>query len=89
MKFSIIILSYNTKRESLLLTLKSVLLQDILDDIEIIMADDGSKEKYEKETVKMFEKYEFSNYVFAPNKENIGTVKNILRALQYATGEFV
>lgn len=88
MKFSILLLIYNSDLNSILLTLKSILLQEFK-DYEVIIADDGSKQKWKNEIETFFSKYGFRNYVFAPDNENVGTVKNILRGLNYATGRFV
>lgn len=89
MKVSVIVLIYNSELQSILLTLKSILNQKWLNNIEIIIADDGSNKKYDHEIINYFKKYDFTNYMFAPSEKNVGTVNNILRALQYCTGEYV
>lgn len=88
-KISIILLIYNSNLNSILITLKSIMLQSMKEDIEIVIADDGSKEKWDKEIVDFLEKYGFKSYTFAPSKTNVGTVNNILRALTYCNGEYV
>ena len=88
MKFSIIVLMYNASIRSVLLTLKSILLQSF-SEYEIIIADDGSLNRWELEIRDYFDKWRFTNYKFAPSQENVGTVKNILRALSYSDGKYI
>ena len=70
------------------MTIKSIITQSF-DEYELIIADDGSKEKYLDEIEQYLQKNHFERYFFAPSDENVGTVKNILRALEYADGEIV
>ena len=87
-KCSIVLLIYNSSLNSILMTIKSIITQSF-DEYELIIADDGSKEKYLDEIEQYLQKNHFERYFFAPSDENVGTVKNILRALEYADGEIV
>ena len=64
MKASVIVLTYNANPEKLKMTLKSVIGQKC-DDFEIIIADDGSKTRWDDETEQFFHKYGFEKYNFA------------------------
>lgn len=88
MKFSIIVLLYNTPLEKIYFTIDSIIKQKI-QDIEIIFADDGSKVNYNLEIQHYCEKYRVTNYYFTPPKSNVGTVKNILDGLKYCTGKYI
>lgn len=88
-KVSIILLIYNSELRPIILTLKSIILQTMNSDIEIIIADDGSERKWKSEISNYLEKYNFYNYIFAPSDKNLGTVNNILRALKFCNGEYV
>lgn len=88
MKFSIIVLMYNSSLRAVLLTVKSIIFQKF-SDYEIIFADDGSEKKWKKEIEEYLGKYNFHDYCFAEADENLGTVKNILRALSYAHGKYI
>lgn len=90
MKFSVILLMYNSGLKQTLMTVKSIVLQNI-EEMELIIADDGSECKYKwtEEIVQLCNAYSFYNYRFADSKTNVGTVKNILRALELASGKYV
>lgn len=88
MKFSVILLMYNSGLQQTLMTVKSIVLQNI-EEIELIIADDGSECKWEEEIVQLCNTYSFYNYRFADSKTNVGTVKNILRALELVSGKYV
>lgn len=88
MKFSVILLMYNSGLQQTLMTVKSIVLQN-MEEMELIIADDGSEYKWEKEIKQLCDAYRFSNYKFANSKTNVGTVKNILRALELASGRYV
>lgn len=87
-KFSVLLLIYNSELRAILLTLKSIIKQKC-SDIELIIADDGSQEKYTEEIEEYLKKNNFHDYKFAPSDQNVGTVANILRAMAYADGEYV
>ena len=88
MKCSVVLLIYNNKLRPILMTLKSIISQKF-NDFEIIVADDGSKEKYLIEIEKYLRDNHFEHFSFAPSDQNDGTVKNILRALENASGEVI
>lgn len=89
LKFTIIVLSYNSELLQILLTLKSIIEQDIIDDLEIIIADDGSKKQWKDEIKNYFAKNNITKYKFAPSSVNLGTVGNILRALEYSSSNYI
>lgn len=85
---TVIVLTYNPNKEKLLQTLRSILWQKDI-DMEIIVADDGSKENYFEEAKALFDQYGFSDYQLSGNAKNQGTVKNIWQASQKATGKYI
>ncbi len=89
MKFSVIILSYNSELKNILMTIKSIILQEEIGQVQIVVADDGSKQKWDSEIKVYLKKQGFANFIIVPGEENVGTVKNILRALPYAKGKYI
>ena len=87
-ELSIVILTYNSSFENLMKTLESSLNQDEI-NFEIIIADDGSKENHEKEIRDYFLAHDFTNFQLVLNRQNRGTVQNLLSALDVARGEYV
>ena len=81
MKISVLVLSYNSDIDKLYLTLKSIIKQKI-DDFEIVVSDDGSKDNHEQELAEYFKQNDFSNYKLVMNEQNRGTVQNILSGLK-------
>lgn len=88
MKISVLVLSYNSDIDKLYLTLKSIIKQKI-DDFEIVVSDDGSKDNHEQELAEYFKQNDFSNYKLVMNEQNKGTVQNILSGLKACEGEYV
>lgn len=88
MKISVLVLSYNSDIDKLYLTLKSIIKQKI-DDFEIVVSDDGSKDNHEQELAEYFKQNDFSNYKLVMNELNKGTVQNILSGLKACEGEYV
>ncbi len=87
-EISVIVITYNSKWEKLKTTLASLIEQkNIL--YEIIISDDGSEENNYEEVIKFFVNNNFSDYRLIDNKYNVGTVKNIIKSLEQATGEYV
>lgn len=84
---SVVVLTYNNKLEQILLTLKSILEQKNI-VYEIIIADDCSKQFYEKELEQFFLNNEFNNYTIIRQKKNAGTVKNLYTALEQCKGKY-
>lgn len=87
-KMTVLIVTYNSKLEKLILTLESVLQQDF-EDYEIVIADDASKENYFEYLEKYFTYRRFSNYKLVTQRENIGTVKNLICGLEWVNGKYV
>ena len=88
MRFSIILLTYNSDMQDIKLTLKSVLTQKF-NDYEIVVSDDGSKDNHFDEIVDYFKENNFDRYIMVPHEENQGTVKNIISALEHCSGEYI
>lgn len=88
MKFSVLVVTYNSDLSKILLTLKSVLRQKF-EDFEIIVTDDGSAENHFEELRRYFEENHFSNYQLVGHEKNQGTVKNLISGLKHATGKYV
>lgn len=87
---SVITLSYNNL-EKIECTIRSLLEQNY-PNIEYIISDDCSdnyNEKYIKDLVNKFRKDNIKRFVLLKNKENLGTVKNINKAIKHSTGEYV
>lgn len=87
-KMTVLIVTYNSKLEKLILTLESVL-QQKFEDYEIVIADDASKEKCFKQLKKYFEYRQFRNYKLVSQEENLGTVKNLIHGLELVNGKYV
>lgn len=86
--FSILVCTYNPDFNKLKQTLFSILIQKNV-EFEIIITDDGSKCNYFNEVKDYFNKNQFTKYKLVENKENQGTVKNILSGLKYVSGKYV
>ena len=82
------VLTYNSDLEKLKLTLNSILIQKNI-DFEIIIADDGSKNFNEKSIRQFFEDKDFEKYTIVANKQNQGTVKNVISGLEKVTADYV
>lgn len=87
-KISVVVLVYNSTWEDLKFTLESVLEQD-LKNYEIIVADDCSKQNWKCEIEKLFAHNNFRNYSIILHKKNVGTVCNLLGALEKVSGKYV
>ncbi len=87
-KISFVVLTYNSNIKKLKQTLFSIISQNNI-DYEIIIADDGSSNNHEDEIKKYLLENNFTNYKLVLNSTNKGTVKNILCALDYVTGNLV
>lgn len=88
MKFTIVIVTYNSKWEKLKLTLDSIINQDF-NDYEIIISDDGSKYNNFDEIDIYMKKNEFEKYKLIKHEKNVGTVKNLLSAVEAASGKYI
>lgn len=85
-EISIIIVTYNSDWYKLRATINSVLMQKGV-DYEVVFADDGSKKKWNEEIVQYIQNR--CKFTFSDLKINIGTVSNILGAIQKAQGRYV
>ncbi len=86
--FSVIIVTYNSKWEKLLFTLKTILSQSYK-EFEIIISDDGSEDNHKSRILEYMAKEKFDRYLIIENEKNQGTVKNLLGALHKAAGVYV
>lgn len=85
---SVIIVSYNPVWNKLENTLLSVILQKNA-EMEIIIADDGSKDNLFGQAELLLKRYGAENYKFIDSAKNRGTVKNVYAALKKAKGRYV
>lgn len=85
---AVVVLTYNPSWKELSTTLKSIVAQEDC-AFEVIIADDGSEDNLEAEITEFFEKSGFSNYKLVQNKTNVGTVKNLLSALNNCNSDYV
>lgn len=87
-KVSIIVVLYNSDLNKITATLNSILLQEKI-EYEVLISDDGSEEDYFAEITKLIDGYNFKDYRLIKNEKNVGTVKNIIGALEKSVGEYV
>lgn len=87
-KFSILVITYNPVWSKLKLTIDSVMKQDFT-DYEIVVTDDGSTDNCHDRLRKYFEQMQFDRFTLVENKENQGTVKNLLSGLEKCQGEYI
>jgi len=87
-RISVIITIYNQPFESIVQTLNSLVHQDFK-SFEVVVADDCSKVSQESAIKNYFSKAGFSDYRIVANKENVGTVRNIIGALMVSSGEYI
>ncbi len=86
--FSVIVCCYNSNLEKLKKTITSVVNQKDV-KFEIIVSDDGSKNR-EVEQIKLWaEQNKITNIKYNFLKENVGTVKNILSAAKLCTANYI
>lgn len=88
MKFTVLVITFNSELFKTYLTLQSVIEQKF-DDFEIVIADDGSRDNHFSQIKEFFDRKQFENYKLVANKENKGTVKNLLSGLQCTEGKYV
>ena len=86
-KVSVVVLTYNPKEDKLRATLQSILTQKEI-SLQIVVADDGSAAPGMEIAQKLFDEYQFQDYVLVANPENRGTVHNIHSALARCEGEY-
>lgn len=85
---SVLVISYNPDHKKLISTLRSILYQKDV-RLQIIVADDGSKNNHFDDVKALFEKHGFSDYVLVANEKNLGITKNFYSGLVKAEGEFL
>ena len=89
MELTILVLIYNAKKEQVFKTIDSVFEQDI-EKVEMIFCDDCSKIDITQNIKDYMDgKEKKINYIIQRNKHNIGTVKNILKGIEIAKGEYI
>ena len=84
--FSVVVLSYHPDQEKLMATLRSVVMQKGV-SFEIIVADDGSPDFFEHEIRAALDGV--ADYRILAHKENQGTVKNLLDAVELSCGKYI
>ena len=85
---SVVVLTFNPVFEKIIKTLDSILCQKSV-NLQIVISDDGSRNNYFTEIKKYMEEKSFSDYIFLESKENMGTVKNLKRAVEVCKYEYV
>lgn len=88
MKYSVIVITYNTEWAKIRLTLASIL-EQTYKDYEIIISDDGSNDNKFSLIEDYLKKRKFTNFKLISHNENQGTVKNFISALENSNGEYV
>jgi len=87
-RISVVVTTYNQSYTDISRTLNSIVNQKF-DHFEIIVTDDSSKKNPTQALEQYFAEVGFPNYQIIVNSSNVGTVKNILGALEIATGDYV
>jgi len=88
MKFTVLVITYNADLFKTYLTLQSVLEQKY-EDVEIVIADDGSRDNHFAEIKEFLDRKQFQQYKLVANKENKGTVQNLISGLKQVEGKYV
>lgn len=85
---SVFVVTYKSDWEKLRLTLESIVIQQNI-AFEIVVSDDGSEENHYEAIKEYFQEKHFQQYTLVENIDNVGTVRNCIRALEGAKGEYV
>lgn len=85
---SIIILTYNSNFEKILMTIESIL-QQSYSDYEIIISDDGSSIDNLVHVEAYFQTIGFKRYILNRLVKNVGTVKSLISACKVASGKYI
>ena len=85
---SVLVITYNPDLIKLKSTLFSILIQKNV-NLEIIIADDGSKNNHFPEIEEYFRKNEFENFKLIGDENNQGTVKNVIKGMEKVRGRYV
>ena len=87
-ELSVVFLTYNARFEDVRDSLESVICQKDV-DLEIVVADDGSKDNLQAKMETFFKDNDFADYKLVMNPRNAGTVANLLSGLEAADGEYI
>lgn len=87
-EISVIVVTYNSSYEKLKNTLQSIIWQENV-DLEIVIADDGSKNFDREKVEKWFSSKGFKDYKLVLNEKNQGTMKNYISGWKAAEGKYV
>lgn len=88
MKVSIVLTTYNSDIRKILDSLESFIRQQEV-EIEILIADDGSKVFPKCDIEHFFRKRGFTEYRIIENVQNRGTVMNLMGAVEVARGDWI
>lgn len=86
---SIVVLTYNQEK-MIQQCLDSILLSNT-DDVELIVADDCSQDNT-KDVIELWlcnNKYKFDSVIFVDNKQNLGTVRNVIQAVDRTNSQYI
>lgn len=86
-ELSVLLLTYNADWEKLAMTLRSVLRQKHV-SFELIIADDGSKVRWDDRIREVCREHHFTRFAFANSPENGGTCRNVYNGLSMAKGRY-
>lgn len=84
---SVVLVTYNSEWEKIRITLLSLLKQKDV-SMQIVIADDGSKNTYNEDIDKLMYLYDFKEYLILNAIENRGTVVNIADAMNHVKGRY-
>lgn len=87
-KVSVIVATYQPVKQKVIDTLQSIVIQKGV-DVQIIVTDDGSDNNLFDEIRLFFKEKQVRDYVLLASKENQGTVKNVLKAINVCHGTYV
>lgn len=85
---TVVIATYGANYEKLFKTIFSTYIQTDI-NYEIVIADDGTENFDVKRIMDWFDKVMFKNYQIIHQEENVGTVCNILKAVERAKGKYI
>lgn len=87
-EISVGVVTYNSDWEKTRKTLESILVQKFV-NFEIVISDDGSKKTNYDKIKDFFAERRFEDYVLVHNNENVGTIKNCIRAGEHSNGKYI